>query len=135
LWSVHDFKAYDIFIGWSIHRELTYPICGSDTYCFHLTHGGKINYFNCYRCWLPQKHKFRQQQNTFKKDNIITKGLLKHLSGPQIIDMLNKLMPDPKRHGYFVGYGETHNWTHKYALWKLPYIPTLILMYNIDVMQ
>jgi hypothetical protein len=26
LWSVHDFKAYDVFAGWSIHGELTYPI-------------------------------------------------------------------------------------------------------------
>jgi hypothetical protein len=43
LWSVHDFKAYDIFIGWSVHRELTCPICGSDTDCFCLTHGGNIN--------------------------------------------------------------------------------------------
>jgi hypothetical protein len=43
LWSVHDFKAYDIFIGWSVHRELTCPICGSDMDCFCLTHGGNIN--------------------------------------------------------------------------------------------
>jgi hypothetical protein len=41
--SVHDFKAYNVFAGWSIHRELTCPIYGSDKDCFHLTHGGKIN--------------------------------------------------------------------------------------------
>jgi hypothetical protein len=59
LWSVHDFKAYNIFAGWSIHGELTYPICGSDTDCFCLMHGGKISYFDCHRRWLPRKHKFR----------------------------------------------------------------------------
>jgi hypothetical protein len=65
LWSVHDFKAYDIFAGWSIHRELTSPICGSDTDCFRLMHGGKISYFDCLRRWLPRKHNIRQEQNAF----------------------------------------------------------------------
>jgi hypothetical protein len=49
--------------------------------------------------------------------------------------MLDKLTPDPKRLGYFEGYGETHNWTHKCALWELPYMSALILMHNIDVMH
>jgi hypothetical protein len=30
LWSVHNFKAYDTFADWSVHTELTCPICGSD---------------------------------------------------------------------------------------------------------
>jgi hypothetical protein len=53
LWSIHDFKEYDIFVGWSVHRELTCLICGSYTDCFHLTHGGKISHFDCHRRWLP----------------------------------------------------------------------------------
>jgi hypothetical protein len=53
LWSIHDFKAYDVFARWSIHEELTCLICGSDTDCFRLTHGGKISYFDCHRRWLP----------------------------------------------------------------------------------
>jgi hypothetical protein len=65
LWLVHDFKAYGIFVGWSVHEELTCPICCSDTDCFHLTHEGKINYFDCHRQWLPHKHNFRQEQNAF----------------------------------------------------------------------
>jgi hypothetical protein len=107
LWSVNDFKAYDIFAGWTVHEELTCPICGSDTDCFRLTHGGKISYFDCHRRWLPQKHKFRQEQNTFWNDTIVTKGPSKHLSGAQIVDMLDKLMPDPERPGYYQGYGDT----------------------------
>jgi hypothetical protein len=134
LWSVHDFKAYNIFAGWSIHGELTCPICGSNTYCFHLTHGGKISYFDCDIHWLSHKHKFIQEQNAFLKDTIVTKGPPKHLSGEQIVDMLYKLMPDPERPGYFEGYRETHNWTHKYALWEISYMSALILMHNIDVM-
>jgi hypothetical protein len=49
--------------------------------------------------------------------------------------MLDKLMPDSERPGYFEGYGETHNWTHKCALWELMYILALILMHNIDVIH
>jgi hypothetical protein len=109
LWSVHDFKAYDIFASWSLHEDLTCSICGSDTDCFCLTHGGKLSYFDCHTRWLPRKHKFKQEQNTFRKDTIVTKGLLKRLNGAQIIDMLDKLTSDPERPRYFKGYGETHN--------------------------
>jgi hypothetical protein len=48
---------------------------------------------------------------------------------------MDKLTPDPERPGYFEGYGETHNWTHKCALWELLYILALILMQNFDVMH
>jgi hypothetical protein len=68
-------------------------------------------------------------------DIIVTKGPLKHLSGAQIVDMLDKLTPNPERLGYFEGYEETHNWTHKCALWELSYMSVLILMHNIDVMH
>jgi hypothetical protein len=44
-------------------------------------------------------------------------------------------MPDLERSGYFEGYRETHNWTHKCAIWKLSYMSTLILMHNIDVIH
>jgi hypothetical protein len=126
--------AYNNFAGWSIQGELTCPICGSDTYSFCQTHGGKISYFNCHRCCLPQKHKFRQDQNIFK-DNIVTKEPQKHPNGTQIFDILDKLMPDPERPGYFECYREMQNWTHKCALWELPYMSALILMHNIDVMH
>jgi hypothetical protein len=135
LWSVHDFKAYNIFVGWSVHGKLTCPICVLNTDYFHLMHGGKISYFDCHRCWLPWKHKFKQEQNAFRNDTIITKGPLKCLSGTQIVDVLDKLMSDPERPRYFQGYGETHNWTNKCALWELPYMPVLILIHNIDVMH
>jgi hypothetical protein len=59
LWSVRNFMAYDIFVGWSIHERLTCSICHFDTVCFRLTTSGKISYFNCHRCWLPLKHPFR----------------------------------------------------------------------------
>jgi hypothetical protein len=47
---------------------------------------------------------------------------LKHLSGLEIVDMLDKLASDPKKSGYFKSYGEVHNWTHICGLWELPYV-------------
>jgi hypothetical protein len=112
---------------------LTCPICGSHTDYFRQAHGGKICYFDCHRRWLPQNHIFGQQKNAFKKDTIITKGPSKHLSGPEIADMIDKLVPYPTKPGYFKGYGEVHNWTHICGQ-ELPYVSMLILTQNINVM-
>jgi hypothetical protein len=49
--------------------------------------------------------------------------------------MLDKLVLNEEHPGYFVGYGDTHNWTHMCGVWELPYAKALILMYNIDVMH
>jgi hypothetical protein len=126
--------AYDIFAGWSIHDRLTCPICGSDTDCFHLTTGGKINYFDYLRRWLPPKHPFRMQKDSFRKDTVIKKGPPKHLSGPKIAESLSKLVLNNEGNGY-EGYGEEHNWTHICTLWELSYAQTLILMHNIYFMH
>jgi hypothetical protein len=72
--------------------------------------------------------------DTFKKGNIILEGLPWHLSGPKITDMLDNLVLNKEGNG-FVGYGNDHNWTHKCALWELPYAKTLILMHSIDIIH
>jgi hypothetical protein len=102
--------------------------------CFCLKFGGRINYFDCHRCFLPLNHEFRLDSDTFKKGNIILEGLPRRLSGPKIDDMLDNLVLNKKGNG-FVGYENDHNWTHKCALWELPYIKALILMHNIDIMH
>jgi hypothetical protein len=72
--------------------------------------------------------------DTFKKGNIVLEGPPRHLSGPEIADMLDNLVL--KKNGdVLIGYGKEHNWTHKCALWELPYTKALILMHNIDVMH
>jgi hypothetical protein len=112
--------ANGIFSEWSIHGRLTCPIYGSDTNYFHLTTGGKINYFDCHRHWLPPKHSFRMQKDSFRKDTVIKKGLQKRLSGPETTENLSKLILNREGNGY-EGYGEEHNWAHICALWELPY--------------
>jgi hypothetical protein len=44
LFSVHDFMAYGIFSGWSVHGRLTCPYCAKNKDCFRLSAGGKICY-------------------------------------------------------------------------------------------
>jgi hypothetical protein len=105
-----------------------------DTSCFRLKFDGKISYFDCHRCFLPLDHPFRLDSDAFKKDNIILGGPPRRLSGPKIVDMLDNLVLN-KNGDEFVGYGEEHNWTHKCALWELPYAKVVILMHNIDVMH
>jgi hypothetical protein len=60
-------------------------------------------------------HEFRLDSDTFKKGNIILEGLPRHLSDPEIIDMLDNLVLNKEGNG-FVGYENDHNWTHKCAL-------------------
>jgi hypothetical protein len=56
LWSIHNFMAYGIFTGWSVHDRLTCLLCGSGTDYFCLTASGKISYFDYPRRWLPLKY-------------------------------------------------------------------------------
>jgi hypothetical protein len=134
LWLVHDFRAYNIFSGWSYNGILTCPICLKDATCLRLQFGGVISYFDCHRCFLPLDHLFRLDMNAFKKDNIVLEGPPRHLSDPEITDMLDKLVLN-ENGDEFIGYRKEHNWTHKCGLWELPYAKALILMHNIDVMH
>jgi hypothetical protein len=105
-----------------------------ETSGFCLKFGGKISYFDCHRCFLPLDHEFRLDRDTFKKGNIVLEGPPRHLRGTEIADMLDNLVLNKEGNG-FVGYGNDHNWTHKCALWELPYAKALILMHNIDVIH
>jgi hypothetical protein len=56
-----------------------------------LSLGGKICYFDCHICFLPQTHPYWFEVNTFKKGTIVTKGPPRCLSGLEIEAMLNNL--------------------------------------------
>ena len=56
--------------------------------------------------------------------------------GKAVDDELRALVPAEAGSAHqFVGYGETHNWTHVAALTKLEYYKDLELPHNIDVMH
>jgi hypothetical protein len=84
--------AYDIFVGWSIHGRLTCLICHFDIDCFRLTLGEKISYFDCHQRWLPPKHPFKTQKDSFRKDTVVKKGPPKRLSGLETTENLSKLV-------------------------------------------
>jgi hypothetical protein len=104
-----------------------------DTTCFHLKFRGEISYFDCHRYFLPLDHSFRLDRNTFKKD-IVLEGPPRPLSGPEITDMLDKLVLNENK-DEFVGYRKEHKWTYKCRLWELPYVKALVLMHNIHFMH
>jgi hypothetical protein len=60
-------------------------------------------------------HPFRLDSDAFKKGNIVFERPSRRLSDLEITDMLDNLLLN-KNGDEFVGYGEGHNWTHKYAL-------------------
>jgi hypothetical protein len=134
LWSVHDYMVYAIFACWSTHGRLTCPYCDSDTDCFCLAHGGKITYLDCHRRWLPRKHPFRSDKKNFIKNIVITKGPPKRLNVAEIYAQLNNLVLNEMGEKY-QGFGVDHNWTQICGMWELPYMPSLILVHNIDVMH
>jgi hypothetical protein len=108
LWSVHNFRAYNIFSGWSCNGILTCLIYLKDTTYFHPKFGGKTSYFDCHRCFLPLDHPFRLDRNAFKKDNIVLEGPPRCLSSLEITDILDKLVLD-ENGDEFVGYKKEHN--------------------------
>ena len=56
------------------------------------------------------------------------------MDGTAIKAQLDALVPNADGNG-FVGYGDTHQWTHIPCFWKLPYFKDLLLPHNIDVMH
>jgi hypothetical protein len=104
--SLYDTSAasYSCWLVFAIPYNLPPALCSR-----------KICYLDYHRCFLPLNHPFRLDSDAFKKGNIVLEGPPRHLSGPEITDMLDNLVL--KENGdEFIGYGKEHNWTHKCAL-------------------
>jgi hypothetical protein len=71
-----------------------------DASCFYLKFGGKISYFDCHRCFLPLDHPFRMDSDAFKKGNVILERPPRHLSGPEIADMLDNIVLNKNGDGF-----------------------------------
>jgi hypothetical protein len=57
---------------------------------------------------------FRSDRQSFLKGKIVRKGPPKQKLGADIMEMLKNLKES--ENGVFEGYGENHNWTHRYCL-------------------
>jgi hypothetical protein len=62
------------------------------------------------------------------------KGPPKCLNAVEIYSQLNNLVLNEKGDNY-QRFGVDHKWTHICSLWELPYMSSLILVHNIDVMH
>jgi hypothetical protein len=50
-------------------------------------------------------------KDSFRKDTVIKKGQLKHLSGAEIAENMSKLVLNEEGNDY-KGFGVEHNWSH-----------------------
>ena len=132
--SLHDLPARALFCGWCTHGKWPCPQCRQAVTFFWLNKGGKYSCFDEARQFLERRHAYRSDVKSFKKGRVVRgpKPILK--TGTEIKAELDALQPSPDGNG-FLGYGETHQWTHKPCLWKLPYFEFLELPHNIDVMH
>ena len=58
MWTISDFSAYGMLLGWSTHRKLAYPYCMENTKSFQLEQGRKPYWFDCHRQFLFEHHPF-----------------------------------------------------------------------------
>ncbi|KAL0349981.1 UNVERIFIED_CONTAM: hypothetical protein Sradi_4147300 [Sesamum radiatum] len=49
MWTVNDLPAYGMASGWSTTGVMGCPVYMDDTRAFHLQHGRKAWYFDCYK--------------------------------------------------------------------------------------
>ncbi|KAM3318013.1 hypothetical protein ACQJBY_035636 [Aegilops geniculata] len=132
--SLHDLPARAIFCGWCVHGKWPCPVCMQNLTFYWLKKGGKFTCFDKHRPFLRPDHPFRRDKKNFKKGKVIDAPPPPVMTGHMIKAQLDALQPNANGSG-FVGYGETHNWTHIPCLWKLPYFQDLLLPHNIDVMH
>jgi hypothetical protein len=132
--SLHDLPARALFCGWCTHGKWPCPVCRQAVTFFWLKKGGKYSCFDEHRKFLETNHKYRSDTKNFKK-GVVVHTPRPHLpTGKDTKAELEALVPNTDGKG-FVGYGETHQWTHIPCLWKLPYFEDLELPHNIDVMH
>ena len=69
------------------------------------------------RHFLEQNHEYRSDVKSFKKGPVVHDPKPIPKTGKEIKAELDALQPKPDGNG-FLGYGETHQWTHKPCLWN-----------------
>jgi hypothetical protein len=73
--------------------------------------------------------------NCFRKGKKVFDPPPKRLSGQQVYEQLQSLVPDETGKRMYAGFGNEHNWIGISGLWQLEYYEKLMLRHNIDVMH
>jgi hypothetical protein len=132
--SLHDLLARAIFCCWCVHGKWPCPVCMQNLTFVWLKKGGKCTYFDKHCQFLRLDHPFRRDKKNFEKGVAVKDGPPPVMTGEKIKAYLDGFQPNANGTG-FVGYRETHNWTHITCLLKLPYYNDLLLSHNIDIMH
>ncbi|XP_024318495.1 uncharacterized protein LOC106866626 [Brachypodium distachyon] len=133
--SIHDHPGGSILSGKGLQGKFMCPHCGTDLEFYRLAHGRKYCCFDLHRRFLPPNHPFRQDKKNFRKCVVVEEGPPRYRTGSELLSEPDALLPDPTQSDKFLGYGDTHNWTHKSCFWELPYFKDIILPHCIDVMH
>ena len=100
-----------------------------------LKKGGKYSCFDKHRPYLKPGHRFKRDKMKFLKDVVVDAHVpIPTMDGTATKAQLEALVRNADGIG-FLGYGDTHQWTHIPCFWKLPYFKDLLLPHNIDVMH
>jgi hypothetical protein len=67
--------------------------------------------------------------------SIKSKFALSNKCYKELLSIFSDVLPSNHKMLKDMYQSKVHNWTHRYALWELPYAKALILMHNIDVMH
>ena len=132
--SLHDLPARAIFCGWCTHGKWPCPVCYQAVTFIWLKKGGKYSCFDQHRQFLAPNHKNRRDKKKYMKGVVVDAPPPIMMTGEDIKAQLESLELNAEGTG-FVGYGESHQWTHISCMWKLPYMKDLLLPHNIDVMH
>jgi hypothetical protein len=134
-YSMHDLPGYALFCRWCTAGKMPCPVCRHALKFIWLKKGGKYSAFDKHRQFLEEGHPFREDKKNFIKGKVVHEvNKIPEFDGGAVDAELHALKPKAKGKG-FVGYGQTHNWTHVAGLTKLPYFKDLKLPHNIDVMH
>ncbi|XP_057992353.1 uncharacterized protein LOC110636261 [Hevea brasiliensis] len=131
MWTINDFPAYGMLLGWNTKSKFACPSCGFDTCLKWLDKEGKYCFMGHHR-FLPPNHPFRRDKRNFdgkdelRKTPIRTTGSigLKQLDGKVVIKNEN---------GEAIKKEEA--WNKKSIFFTLPYWEFNLVRHNLDVMH
>nr|GEW08495.1 hypothetical protein [Tanacetum cinerariifolium] len=141
LWTVSDFPAYAMLLGWSTHGKLACPYCMSNVDSFQLHNGGKPCWFDCHQRFLPARHPYRRDIKGFFPQKSVFAGPPPQLTGIEIWQQIRHLPSVYEGEPYrpkikkIDGFGQTHNWVKRSIFRELPYWHTLLIRHSLDVMH
>ncbi|XP_040384294.1 uncharacterized protein LOC121056698 [Oryza brachyantha] len=138
LWTINDFPAYGMLLGWSTKGKFACPYCNKDTEYLWLKFGSKHCYMG-HRRFLPMDHRWRRNKVSFN-NKVETRDAPMPLTGEEVLKQYESFEQ--------VSFGNTtrkrkrreeerrwHNWWKKSIFFELPYWEKLLVRHNLDVMH